>query len=653
MDMVQKALQYAQFGWRIFPCSQDKRPLIKEWQLKATHDPDQLKEWWEKWPDANIGMATGPGSGVWALDVDLPEGPINLGKIQQDKDEPISEKLWQKTGSGGMQIFFAWNGRNIRNTASKIATGIDTRGDGGYVILPPSIHPNGKRYEWQQKSTPDKAPEWLLDMLESPAFKNEQSASKSCLKSSEYGRKAMASEISDLSSASEGTRNNQLNTSAFRLGQLIGGGELDESQVKTTLFGVALGLGLEEVQSRKTIDSGISKGKLSPRTRQESSFFGSDESGCKQMKADESDCKPSKAEESGLKAECEQNNMLTVPQLIEKWVKENTGFFTTNQVDMEFNLKTRVEKNNRAVILNRLKSRGLIRKDGTKTGHWRIVSKDTESMDIFSTAVQKVKLPLCLGLSELVNVYPGSIIVIAGSSNAGKSAFAMNIVFGTLAYVSALREIYNINSIPAFVSGQGRKPPETYAEYLSQFMGDGKQEVEVNYFNSEMAAPELKDRLDQFPGGAETFRKVRFWKRSSDFADAIRPNDINVIDYMECYDEFWKIGQWINEIHKELNKGIAIIVLQKKQGAYVGRGGELTMEKPRLYINLDGNHPHGGICKIIKAKSFTDPQNNPNGKEIDFKLVDGWKFVPISGLRYVDEKEREKINKEYSRGYNA
>jgi hypothetical protein len=269
-------------------------------------------------------------------------------------------------------------------------------------------------------------------------------------------------------------------------------------------------------------------------------------------------------------------------------------------------------------------------------------------MDVFGTGVEKLQIPLPLGLSGMVNVYPGSIVVVAGTSNSGKSAFVTNFAFSCHACLSTLRERYNIY-IPACLSKQGKKTPETFAEYLGQYMDPKGQEAEVHYFNSEMASPELRDRLEQFPGGVESFRKVHFWKRSSDFADSIRPNGINIIDFMECYDEFWKIGQWINEIHKELNRGIAVIVLQKKHGADTGRGGELTLEKPRLYVNLESNAPHGGICKIVKAKSFADPKDNPNGKEIDFKLVNGCDFVPISGWRHVDEKERQKVNRAYKK----
>jgi hypothetical protein len=335
--------------------------------------------------------------------------------------------------------------------------------------------------------------------------------------------------------------------------------------------------------------------------------------------------------------------------LIEDWVRSNEGKFTTYQIDSEFNLKTRAEKNNRSFVLNRLAKQGLIRKDGQRSGQWRIVARDCEAMDVFGSGVEKLQIPLPLGLSGMVNVYPGSIVVVAGTSNSGKSAFVSNFAFSCYAYLSTLREEYNIYSIPACLSKQGQKKPETFAEYFAPYMDPKAQEAEVHYFNSEMAAPELRDRLEQFPGGAEAFRKVHFWKRSSDFADAIRPNGVNIIDFMECYDEFWKIGQWINEIHKELNRGIAIVVLQKKHGAATGRGGELTMEKPRLYLNLESNAPHGGICKIVKAKSFADPKDNPNGKEIDFKLIDGWKFVPISEWRHVDEKERDKINRKYKK----
>ncbi len=122
-EILEQALMYADMGWKLHPCKpSDKRPLLKAWHEKATNDPKQVRKWWEEeFLGAAIGCKTGPDSGFWVLDADLPEGPKELEKL----DLPRSMK--QQTGSGGIQIFFAWNGKNIRNGSRNIGPGLDVR----------------------------------------------------------------------------------------------------------------------------------------------------------------------------------------------------------------------------------------------------------------------------------------------------------------------------------------------------------------------------------------------------------------------------------------------------------------------------------------------------------------------------------------------
>src|SRR5208283_404970 len=106
----------------------------------------------------------------------------------------------------------------------------------------------------------------------------------------------------------------------------------------------------------------------------------------------------------------------------------------------------------------------------------------------------------------------------------------------------------------------------------------------IEYFSSEMGAEELKLRLSKF----EDF-PLKSWKffprdRASKFADAISPDAINIIDYLEITKEFSEVGGMIKDIHDRLGKGIAIIAIQKKKGSETGRGGDFTLEKPRLAL---------------------------------------------------------------------
>lgn len=599
------ALEYIEEGLSVIPIKPGTKKPCCEWQEFQERVPteDEVETWFEVWPHAQIALVTGRVSGVAVVDLDT-EDAVKWAKQNLPRPGAL-----QKTGKG-WHLLYGTNGTTIPNR-TKIRDGVDVRGDGGYILIEPSLHPEHKTpYKLDFKPT--------FDWTNLPDFPKNFLPQNGALEEREPVT---------LDPVPEGERNESV---ARIAGKYFAKG-MDYAEVLALCKGwnadLKNPLDVQEVE--RTVKSIWKRD------------FENSLSISKQDKANISNSKPDLSGEKAL----DQNSL---SQMIEDWVRSNEGKFQVSQIDNEFNLKTRQEKNNRSYILNRLAKQGLIRKEGQRSGEWRIVAKDCEPMDVFGSGVEKIQIPLPLGISEMVNVYPGSIVVIAGSSNSGKSSMALNFIHACFAYLSTLRERYNIYSTLACLS-KTRKKPETFAEYLAEYMNPQSQEAEVHYFNSEMAGPEMRDRLEAFPGGAEDFRKVNFWKRSGDFADAIRPNGINVIDYMEAYDEFWKVGQWINEIHKELNRGIAVIVLQKKKGNEIGRGGELTIEKPRLYLSLESNPPHGGICKIVKAKSFPDPNDNPNGKEIDFKLVNGADFIPISEWRHVSEKDREKINNEYKR----
>lgn len=166
---VDFARAYAGLKMQSFPClPKDKKPMVK-WADVATTEDNMLLGWWETTPAANIGIATGKRSGVVVLDVDadhngyesLAELAINYGALP---DTPMT-----KTGSGGRHIFFKHPGIEIRNSAGKLGQGLDIRGDGGYVVAPPSIHPNGNKYEWIIKPSQmpfAEMPDWMIELLQ-------------------------------------------------------------------------------------------------------------------------------------------------------------------------------------------------------------------------------------------------------------------------------------------------------------------------------------------------------------------------------------------------------------------------------------------------------------------------------------------------------
>jgi hypothetical protein len=150
-ELGQAAGRYAMRGWHVLPCDpRDKRPhaeLVPNGFKNATNDLSIVCSWWEKHPDANIGIRTGRESGIWVLDIDGNKGGNESIVALQEEYEEIAVPLMARTGSG-LHLYYTYAPERPVSCRTAVRPGIDVRGDGGYVVAPPSIHPNGSRYEW-------------------------------------------------------------------------------------------------------------------------------------------------------------------------------------------------------------------------------------------------------------------------------------------------------------------------------------------------------------------------------------------------------------------------------------------------------------------------------------------------------------------------
>ncbi len=167
MTTLEDALDYARQGWRVIPILPgSKRPALTRWTEQATTDSATIKEWWDGHDDYGVGIATGPTSGFWVLDVD----DFDSFRDLEQRYEMLPDTRTSITGSGGFHFLFRWptDGRDIRNDAGRrLGPGLDVRGDGGQIVAPPSIHPNGNTYQWDAGLGDDiaEAPEWLLELV--------------------------------------------------------------------------------------------------------------------------------------------------------------------------------------------------------------------------------------------------------------------------------------------------------------------------------------------------------------------------------------------------------------------------------------------------------------------------------------------------------
>lgn len=164
--LMNSALKYAQAGFPVFPCwepvgvgvcscshgaadfmpngdkhSKGKHPRTPHGLADATTDLEQIRKWWTQWPNANIGLRTGDGIGV--VDLDGQTG------IASGRGMGLMSPVRTITGNGEQLWYLVPEGQKlVTRQAKKLAPGVDTRGTGGYVLVPPSLHPNGKRYCW-------------------------------------------------------------------------------------------------------------------------------------------------------------------------------------------------------------------------------------------------------------------------------------------------------------------------------------------------------------------------------------------------------------------------------------------------------------------------------------------------------------------------
>ncbi len=163
-QFLDAALKYIALGWQIFPLAPgQKTPITAHGVKDATADPEQIKKWWTKWPNANIAVACGARSGVHVVDVDVAvSGDVN-GLKSLEEFPTLPDTIRQDTPRGGFHAFYRTNDPPANRNSFR--PGIDIRGDGYYVVLTPSLHPNGGKYVWRPGCSP-----WDRKLAEFPDF---------------------------------------------------------------------------------------------------------------------------------------------------------------------------------------------------------------------------------------------------------------------------------------------------------------------------------------------------------------------------------------------------------------------------------------------------------------------------------------------------
>lgn len=309
-DMLNAALAHAARGWPVFPCSpQNKQPLVTA-EVKsegglhlATTDERQIREWWTRWPRAMIGVPTGSRSGFIAIDLDPREHAADdmLAALKQWAvgDRSLPPCAVSRTQSGGLHLLFAMPPekddrgkpcgnraglfRKVEAAGEAIREHVDVRGEGGYIIVPPSRMASGAAYEWEVEPDGDlpALPERLRKLIlreggfgaggkpaapaAAPAYAGDDAAEEAVAK---YAAAALVNARRRVATAPAGTRNQALNNEALGLGHIVAAGALSEGLVRAELEAAAAECGLTGedgiAATRATIDSGLSAGMRAP-----------------------------------------------------------------------------------------------------------------------------------------------------------------------------------------------------------------------------------------------------------------------------------------------------------------------------------------------------------------------------------------------------
>ena len=266
---------------------------------------------------------------------------------------------------------------------------------------------------------------------------------------------------------------------------------------------------------------------------------------------------------------------------IKDWILSTSGIFLSTTVYNDLQLSTRDERKAVSIALKRLADEGVIEKSGQRNGEWRLVDQSCKPMDWINADCAYKELWLPLGLGEICGVQPGNIFVIAGAKDSGKTGFLMNIA------------------------------------------KENRYRYKVHYFNSEMGPAEFKMRASKFDEPISLWKDVAVYERSDNFQDVIKAGEgnLNIIDFLEVVDEFWKVAATIQKIHQKLNGALCVIGLQKNPHVDLGRGGAFSLEKARLYLSLDYQ-----AAKIVSCKNFKENdiiQGNPRGYTCKYTLANG------------------------------
>ena len=500
-------------GFSVIPLLKNKRPAIEwaEFQKRKATD-EELKQWFSV--DCMLGIVCGSISNLSVVDVDNDDGRGAM-------EEYVSKDFLAPTvytPRGGYHLYCRYVD-GVRNKAG-LSNGIDIRGEGGYVVAPPSINDEGKEYKWDKEKRIDKL---ALPMMPTTFLELE------------YIPKTISMPTSS-TMFSLGRRDNDL----FHVSNLLikGGANVQEAQEIVSKLAQTCDppFPIQEVNAK--VGSAIQRAMLRERH---------------------------------------------LAQEVKDWIASSKGIFLSSEVSKALQIYDKDSIKEMARVLNRLAEEGYIERYGKRAGVFRKIERDYREMDWLNAKIKPLAVSYPLGLSNVFVTYAKNVIVVAGVKDSGKTAFFLD------------------------------------------FIKRNHNKFKINYFTNEMGDEELAMRIRQHKDIKVEEWNFKAYEMGGAWEDIIAPNDITIVDYIEINENFWEIGESIKKMHEKLNKGILLLGLQKAYGQLLGRGKEFSIQRPRLYVTLEG-----GIATIISAKNRIPDGHNVAGWTCDYDIVDGWKIVSKS-----------------------
>lgn len=522
---------YVSRGFSVIPIlAGEKKPLVPwiEYQKRMPTE-EELKRWFTSGIN-NIAVVTGSISNLAVVDIDTEEGKQEITKY-------IPETIVTPTVTtprGGQHLYFRFPSETVRNNAGKIP-GCDFRGEGGYVLVPPSRNGDKKQYIWS------------VDIL--------HSVEELPIEYINYINNSFIENINNTQPpSSDGTK-------------VLIQGRRDSDLWK---IGIALA---DSGWPPRMIEQILEKLALSCNPP----FPGNE---IKTKIASVMD-RVSRKDRAWSKE-------------VEEFIVTSKGSFMTSDIYNWLQVTSREGKKLITQALRRFQKEGLIEPVGRRNGIYQRVLTELEFIQFDDTEDVEFPIWLPFGLGGMVSISPGNIILVAGEFNAGKTSVCMEI------------------------------------------LKNNKNKVPIRYLSSEVASQgEFKRRWLAYRQHAGIPLKqwypdemTEYVNRSSDFAHALRPGALNIIDYLEFSEGDYTMGaEMMRQIHDHLQGGVAVVAVQKRKGQRLPRSGDMLLEKPRLAFSLSAiEGTEQGVAEVLKAK-ITRNSMKLDGKRLKYELTaDGTEF---------------------------